>query len=254
MEEDHYNVELYHLTHRGNPGDVRFYQKVCRGASSVLELGCGTGRVLLPLAKQGLSVTGLDAHPGMIHNLQRQLHEMEELPSHQVKLVVDDMRTFELDTTFERIILPFNGLFCLLSDEDVLSCFRSIHQHLAPGGSFVFDVYVVDEEELTLIDPNKWDHLTTLYEERRTIEIFERRDWQAETQRVDASYRYRIHEGTEVREEEYCIPQRYVSYSRLRHLLHQAGLQVTECFEDFQGNLFEEDSYHLIVWTKGVRT
>lgn len=252
MAEDLYNVELYHLTHRGNPGDVRFYQKVCRGASNVLELGCGLGRVLLPLARQGLTLTGLDAHPGMINGLQSLIQEADDIPTEQVELVVGDMRSFNLEQTFDRIILPFNGLFCLLHDDDVQSCFHSVRKHLKPGGSFVFDVYVVDEEELALIDPEEWDPITTINEERRTIEIFEQRVWQPEVQRVDATYQYRIHEGTEVRTEEYSIPQRYLSFSQCRELLYNAQLHITQCFEDFDGNPIEEDSYHLIVWTQGV--
>ncbi len=250
--DDNYNVELYDLTHRGNPGDVLYYIKACRTASQILELGCGQGRILLPLAENGHCITGLDHHPDMITELQRTINQRQDLDFSKIKLVQGDMRTFQIDRQFDRIILPFNGLFCLLHDNETLACFQQVHQHLKPGGSFLFDVYTVDEEELALVDQEAWEPLTEIHETHRTIEIFERRQWQPETQRVDASYRYRIHEGSEVREEIYTIPQRYLTYSQCRQLLYQARLQITQRYSDFRCSPWEADSYHMLVWAQAA--
>lgn len=247
-----YNVELYALTHRGNDGDVRHYIRSCRGAEQILELGCGQGRVLLPLAANGHSITGLDYHPAMISELQKSIHQRDDLEVSRIKLVQGDMRTFELNQKFDRILLPFNGLYCLLHQDETLSCFEQVRKHLAPGGSFLFDVYIVDEEELAEIDQEAWDPVAEIHEEHRTIQIYERRQWEPATQRVDASYRYRIHEGTEVREEVYCIPQRYLTSAQCKHLLHQARFQITQCYGDFQYSPFTEDSYHMLVWAKAI--
>ena len=54
------SAELYALTHRGTAGDVGFYRRACAGASSVLELGCGSGRLLKRLARPGRQLVGLD--------------------------------------------------------------------------------------------------------------------------------------------------------------------------------------------------
>ncbi|MEZ4265484.1 MAG: class I SAM-dependent methyltransferase [Myxococcota bacterium] len=59
-------ARVYDLLHRGTPGDIAFYRHVCAGAASVLELGCGSGRVLVELARAGLTMTGLDHDPAKL--------------------------------------------------------------------------------------------------------------------------------------------------------------------------------------------
>ena len=67
------NAELYALTHRGNPGDIAFYGDVCRGAKSVLELGSGSGRLLLALSSRQASARGARARSGAARLGQAQL-------------------------------------------------------------------------------------------------------------------------------------------------------------------------------------
>jgi 2-polyprenyl-3-methyl-5-hydroxy-6-metoxy-1,4-benzoquinol methylase len=61
-----YPAELYELVHRGTEGDVAFYRQTCADARSVLELGCGYGRLLEPLAELGIDVTGLERDPELL--------------------------------------------------------------------------------------------------------------------------------------------------------------------------------------------
>ena len=66
-------ARLFSLLHTGSPGDVDFYTAACRGAGSVLELGCGFGRLLAPLAQAGLQVTGVDSDPAMLQLARKNL-------------------------------------------------------------------------------------------------------------------------------------------------------------------------------------
>ena len=66
-----YDPYLYDLIHRGHAGDVELYRSACNGARSVLELGCGSGRIAMQLARDGLDVLGIDCHEGMLKRLEK---------------------------------------------------------------------------------------------------------------------------------------------------------------------------------------
>jgi SAM-dependent methyltransferase len=110
----------------------------------ILELACGTGRVSLALAKAGFQVTGIDNAAGML----QEAREKVKLDAPEPEWVEADMRTFELGNTFPLIILPANALSHLLHLRDFEACFAAIRKHLAPLGTFAFEVFVPKMELL----------------------------------------------------------------------------------------------------------
>ena len=206
-----YDPELYDLTHRGNPGDVDFYIQACQGAARVLELGCGTGRITRALARAGCRVTGLDSHPGMLTEARRMAADLAPQVSGRLDYIQADMSTFALDQRFDRITIPFNGLFCLLSDARVAACLTAVHRHLTPGGALILDAYRVFSPDPDYEpEPDSNEPVALLSDGERTVQIFERSDWDQSAQRIDAWYRYQIQGPAGQSEQTYCIPQRYL--------------------------------------------
>src|SRR6188768_1681102 len=119
-----YDAELYGLVHRGTPGDLAFYARVCAGARAVLELGCGYGRLLPALAGVVHSYVGLDCDAGLLRLARRERAALHE--------------------PFDRILIPHSGVFCLQSDADVLDCLRCVRAHLRDDGELVLDSYAAD--------------------------------------------------------------------------------------------------------------
>lgn len=246
-----YDVELYRLTHYGNPGDVSYYRAACKGAKHILELGCGFGRVLLPLVRAGYSVTGIDLHPGMLAALQTEIAKESQLQSSSISLIEADMRSFELSTRFDRIILPFNGLYCMNEKADISACLHQIRKHLRPNGVFLFDIHILDLDELEYLNSEEWEFLATTYaKDGRRIDIFERRIWQLETQQVVAIYRYVIGQGKHSQEQIYDIPQCYLTPEQCAQLLRDAGFRISQIYGDFYGSAFDQYSPHMVVWAK----
>lgn len=244
-----YDPELYDLTHRGNPGDVEFYRQVCLGAAAVLELGCGSGRLGVDLARAGCSWTGLDQHAGMLARLAARVADLPAEIAARMHWQVADMTDFCLPERFDRVIIPYNGLFCLLSERAVDACLRRIRCHLAPGGRLVFDVYRVftpdpDPEAAPEDDP---DPVVTLSDGDVWIEVFERSDWDQPSQRIDAWYRYRFVGADAPGDQEYCIPQRYLFPEQIAARLQAAGLATTARYGDFDRSPFADDSETLVV-------
>lgn len=130
-------AELYRALHRGTPGDLSFYRERCAGASRVLELGCGYGRILETLFEPGRDLVGLDLDPALL-DLAR--NTMEARPD--LELICGDMSQLKLPNSFDRIILAFNTFYCIPESKkhDLL---RRIHDHLLPGGKLLLDAYRV---------------------------------------------------------------------------------------------------------------
>jgi SAM-dependent methyltransferase len=129
------------VLYRDRP-DVDFFVDEARGAGgAVLEVGCGTGRVLIPTARAGVEIVGLDLSPSMLQIcMERLLREPEEVRS-RVNLVQGDMRSFGLARTFALATIPFRPFQHLVTMDDQLSCLHSIHRHLVAGGRLILDVF-----------------------------------------------------------------------------------------------------------------
>lgn len=129
----------------GEQWDLETYLELSGSASSVLELGCGSGRLTLPLARAGNTITGLDLSEDMLDLLRQRLaHESTEVIN-RTRLVSADMAGFSLNDRFELVVLPSNNLCFLDSDEQRSAFFELVARHLAPGGRFAFDFLVPNE-------------------------------------------------------------------------------------------------------------
>jgi SAM-dependent methyltransferase len=136
-------AEFYdHVTPYATRSDVRFYVDVARECGgAVLELGCGTGRVLVPTAQAGVDIVGLDASEGMLGRCRRRLDAEPPAVQARVALHRADMRDFALGQTFGLATIPFRPFQHLLTTAEQLACLNAIRGHLIPNGRLVFDVF-----------------------------------------------------------------------------------------------------------------
>jgi SAM-dependent methyltransferase len=131
-------ARLYDLMFPGAPARVDFYLDEARRAGGrVLELACGTGFVLLPIAAAGLPVVGMDLSVAMLSEARRKANDLGV----NVELLEGDMRTFDFGAPFDLIFVTGNSLLHLHETDDLIACFRSVARHLTPSGRFVFDVF-----------------------------------------------------------------------------------------------------------------
>ena len=122
--------------------DVGFLVSAAREAGSpVLEIGSGTGRILLPTARAGIDILGLDASPAMLAECRRRLQEEPAAVRARVELVQGDMRQFNIGQFFTLATIPFRSFQHLLTMEDQLACLASISLHLRPGGRLILDLF-----------------------------------------------------------------------------------------------------------------
>ncbi len=133
----------------GDVFDHPFYlREALKAEGPVLEIGCGTGRVLLFLAGLGIDITGMDRSRSMLKELRRKAKEQKLKP----RITQGDMRGFSLKRKFKLIILPYRGFLHLKDDKERLMALRSIRRHLMPGGSVIIHTYNPGEDELEMTE------------------------------------------------------------------------------------------------------
>jgi SAM-dependent methyltransferase len=104
----------------------------------VLELGIGTGRLALPLAARGLSVHGVEASPAMVERLRTKPGGAD------IAVTLGDFTDVSVPGPFSLVVLAFNTIFALPSEDAQVACFHTAGRHLAPGGRFVVEAWVLD--------------------------------------------------------------------------------------------------------------
>jgi SAM-dependent methyltransferase len=211
--------------------DAGFYRALARQTGGpVLELGCGTGRVLAGIAADGHACTGLDASPEMLAVARRRL------PA-EVALVQGDMRDFALPgPRFALVCSAFRAFQHLVSVDDQLRCLARVREHLAPGGCFAFDVFAPRLQRLALEEePEAPD----LHFEQDGVQVVRyarvARDLPSQSMRVH--FRYERREGERiVGEERAAFTMRWFHRYELEHLMARAGFRDVHIHGAFDGS------------------
>jgi len=122
--------------------DTEFWRAMAAasGSGPVLEIGCGTGRVLLPLARAGYETTGLDLSVAMIERCRTNVRAEALQVRDRIRLLVADMTSFDVGQRFTMIASPYASFQHLLTVEQQLACLERCRLHLAPRGRLVLDL------------------------------------------------------------------------------------------------------------------
>ena len=130
--------ELYDILFNDIRFDLDFYLELAREARGpVLEVACGTGRILVPCLQAGIDIEGLDLYPSMLEVLRRKASAL----GHEPRTYAADMRNFSLPRRYSLIFIAFNGFVHNLTTEDQLSTLRSCREPLTQGGLLVVNIF-----------------------------------------------------------------------------------------------------------------
>ena len=156
---EHYeDAALYDHEYRRRRVDVNFYRALASeiGGEPMLELGCGTGRLLVPLVRDGRRVVGVDRSPTMLAAAAARLARVGRRAQH-AQLLRADFRDLPMCTPrFALVLCPFNTLQHLYTREDFERFLASVRPLLAPGGRLAFDVMNPDLEWLSRSAHKRW--------------------------------------------------------------------------------------------------
>jgi ubiquinone/menaquinone biosynthesis C-methylase UbiE len=155
MEEERQDIyevvaEFYdYVTVYSERQDVDFFVDLAQESKGpVLEVGCGTGRVLIPTARAGIEIVGIDNSLSMLAVCSNKIAHAPQEVQARIRLIKADMRSFDLGRKFPLITIPFRPFQHLTEVADQLSCLQSIRRHLSKDGKFVLDLFNPDMERL----------------------------------------------------------------------------------------------------------
>lgn len=237
--------------HIYNPDEtaVKFYtQLAARNSQSVLDLGCGSGYLTLPLAKQGLKVTGLDISPSMLDIATAK----SETAGLKINWIEANFIDFNLKQQFDMIVMSGCTLQYIENIHQVEQCLEQIKKHLKPKGLFVFDIY---NPSLPLLcrDPDERYFVASYADsQNRAVTVRENNLYDTATQINHITWYYSREDAPDYKVD--ILKMRQFFPQEIRYILEKNGLAIENCFGDFSGNKFTPTSPRQIFLAKPEKT
>ena len=231
--------------------DIPFYVSAARESGGrVLELGCGTGRVTLPIAEAGVDVVGLESSEAMLEVARRKAGRLPP-GTGAPTLVLGDMTDMPMgpDEQFSLVIVPFRGFLSLLTVEEQEKTLLGVKRRLSSGGRLIVSIFVPDLDMLVqegdaayhfrdVTDPETGERFVLWHQSRYDNHnqmifgrlIVDRLD-------EDGAVTNRLYRDFHLR---------YVHRWEMHHLLVSCGYEVVDLLGDFQSSPFDETSTEMI--------
>jgi SAM-dependent methyltransferase len=205
------------------------------GDGAALEFAVGTGRVALPLADRGISVSGIDLSSAMVARLRA------KDSSNRVDVIIGDIASTRIEGSFRLVFLVFNTIGNLFTQERQVACFANAAAHLEPGGYFVIEVGVPD---LRRLPPGE---NARVFAHAKGYVGYDRYTDLVAQQAVSHHFIVGEESGREIQ-----TPFRYVHPSELDLMARLAGMSLTDRWADWDKSPFTGDNpSHVSVWQRG---
>ncbi|HOZ49535.1 MAG TPA: class I SAM-dependent methyltransferase [Candidatus Hydrogenedentes bacterium] len=247
-------AKFYDTVHQGLPGEAEFYiGNAVRIGGPTLEVGCGTGRIAIPMAMSGLSVVGLDNSIAMLDRCRKKLAAVGPVAG-SLRLVEADMIAFDLGESFDFIAMAYRTFMHVLTRPEQHRCLECIRHHLNAEGLFVLNTWVPRLSRLTgavagplagmmrLVGQYPWagTAVTLLHEQAASADI--------ERQLLHEEHRFREvdSKGTVLSEENLSFTRAWITPDDLERLVRQCGFRTEAVFGDFNCTPFCDSSDEMI--------
>jgi SAM-dependent methyltransferase len=242
--------DIYDLVGKDIPYGLDFYVALAREANGpVLDVACGTGRILLPCLQAGVDIEGVDLFEPMLKTLRAKATALGLTP----RLHQADMSGFSLSRRFRLIMIPFNAFIHNMTQEAQIRCLQRCREHLLPDGKLTFDTFfpsveIVGAPAKTRVLEGEVPHPETglpirMYDTRTFDRVAQVQHSLNEIELLGADGRVQTVYRSEVR-------SRYLYKNEMELLLRVAGFARWEIWGDFDGRplLRENDAMIVTAW------
>ena len=221
-----------------NLQDVRFYlEQAQQHRGPILEIACGTGRILLEIARMGTEVVGLDVSADMLSILRTKLSAESKAVQQRVSVYEGDMRSFSLGRTFKQVFIPFRPLQHLYTIDDQISALHCAKAHLQSDGLLTFNVFypnfrMLDEVMETEVLDAEW--VDPANPQRMIRRYFVRHRVHRLQQYFEGEFIFRTYQEKQLIAEEHSpITMSYYTYLHMLLLFKYCGLDIVEAYGSF---------------------
>ncbi len=239
-------ARYYDVYSLGLNGDVQFYvEEAVKAGSPVMELACGTGRVLIPVAQSGIEIVGVDRSEDMLAVAREKLAQLDGETGERVGLVHGDMRSFYVDRKFKLIMIPYRSFCHLLTVTDQRRALERVHMHLVKDGLLILNLF---DPRLDLLIEDHNHPETPLRkhlefddaESGKRVVVWATRtyDLQRQVLTEDRVFEELDGSGKVVTRRYSDLVLRYTFRYEMEHLLELSGFQIESLYGDFQRRPF----------------
>ena len=197
-----------------------YVEEARRGGGRVLDLGCGTGRLTILIARPGIEIIGAVLSLSMLDTARAKA----AAAGANVQFVQADMRSFDLGGQFRVILIAGNSLLHLLTSEELMQCLRTVRRHLAPAGRVVFDVTNPDLSLLARDPAQRYPLFQVRDSKRGEVSLEETASYDAATQVRHVRWYFPVPGAPDFRTIDYRL--RMIFPQELLLLLDATGLQL----------------------------
>jgi len=249
MSDDYATLaDFYDNIYAFRTQDVVFYLAMTRELQGpILEVGCGTGRITLPLIETGQEIYGVEVSPSMLRILR---HKLAERPELLPRIHEGDMRSFDLGKKFLQVFVPFRTFLHLDTIDDQLAALRNFHKHLLSEGRLIIDIFapsyrLMSHDQMRISLPAR--HLA----DGRIITVADNVTYSHREQRlaVERHIDTIFSDGLLRRSVEH-FHLRYIFRYEMELLLRQAGFQLETVYGDFERRPYDYHSGEMIFVAK----
>jgi SAM-dependent methyltransferase len=249
----HYEDPAYYThSYSQRIDDTQMYVEMAvKSGGPVLEIGIGNGRIALPIARHGVSITGIDHSRPMLADLKRRLKAESREVRARVTPVFGDMRKTRLKKRFPLVIATFNTALHLYERPDVEGFLACVRSHLSPRGEFVVDMSVPQPVDLAREPGKAYRTPRFRHPTEGVVRYEERFDYDRARQILFVAMSFApISEP----DREFMTPLAHRQFfpREWEALLHYNGFEVTDLFGDFHRGAFDRNS-EVMVWHCKVR-
>ncbi|MFH1454105.1 MAG: class I SAM-dependent methyltransferase [Armatimonadota bacterium] len=240
-------AEFYDIVWQDAKEDINFYYEAVKNERQpVLELGCGTGRVTIPLACAGLKVVGLDISSKMLEQARMKLANTGKI-SGNIRFEEQDMRSFNLPERFGACIIPFRSFLHLLSLGDQEKCLNSIHNHLKAQGKLIFNIFVPNLKWISK-GKHKEDKKIINVDLDRTLECEFDSKYDTFNQTIELTIGLTLKNSKTGKSsrQKVKLNSRYIFPFEMYHLLTKCNFKVLNLYGDFNKTEFSNNSQEMI--------
>ena len=241
-----FSAEVYdHVVPYAAREDIDFYvDESRRCGGEVLEIGCGSGRVLLPIARAGVAITGVDHAEAMLARCHQKLKQESQDLQDRVRLHKADMRAFDLGRRFALITTPFRVFQLVTSVEEQLATLACLRRHLSADGRLILDLYSprldLLASDVTGVEQAHEPEFI-LPDGRRVVRCHRilERDLARQVMHAEFVYHVTLPRGEHqtIRD---AFRMRWIFRYEAEHLLARAGFRVEAVYADFSRQSYDE--------------
>ncbi len=217
--------------------DLQFYRKWLpkNKDKRILELCCGTGRLTLPIAKDGYHITGVDITPSMLEKARKKASEA----GLEVEFIEADIRTLDLAEKFDFIFIPFNSIHHLYQNRDLFQALNTVKNHIKKNGLFLLDCFNPNIQYIVQHEKEETKIAQYVTEDGRNVEIKQKMQYESKNQINRITWHYYINDEFDSIQN---LDMRLYFPQELNAYLKQNGFTIIEKFGSFKEEKFNDNA------------